>query len=120
MPDGVIQEVYGYLCVHYAITVADAFGGNRLRARPGQAVVHPIPAGRSANHRQPPGFFPLTPSSDADQCVTAEILHELLPARRARANPRVVKRKMSVYQVKHPTTATRRSSTAGPMITALK
>jgi len=34
--------------------------------------------------------------------VTAEILHELLPTRRARANPRVVKRKMSVYQVKHP------------------
>jgi hypothetical protein len=39
---------------------------------------------------------------DADRCVTAEILHELLPSRRARANPRGVKRKMSVYQIKHP------------------
>jgi hypothetical protein len=34
-------------------------------------------------------------------CVTAEILYELLPARRSRANPRVVKRKMSNYQLKH-------------------
>jgi hypothetical protein len=34
--------------------------------------------------------------------VTDEILTELLPARTHRANPRVVKRKMSVYQVKHP------------------
>ncbi|HEY1443129.1 MAG TPA: hypothetical protein VGF65_20450, partial [Mycobacterium sp.] len=38
---------------------------------------------------------------DAEICVTAEILHELLPARRPRANPRVVKRKMSNYQLKH-------------------
>jgi hypothetical protein len=38
---------------------------------------------------------------DAEMCVTAEILHELLPARRSRANPRVVKRKMSNYQLKH-------------------
>jgi hypothetical protein len=34
--------------------------------------------------------------------VTDEILTGLLPARAHRANPRVVKLKMSVYQVKHP------------------
>ena len=39
--------------------------------------------------------------SAADQRVTAEILHELLPARRSRTNPRVVKRKMSGYPLKH-------------------
>jgi len=33
--------------------------------------------------------------------VTAEILHELLPRRRPRTNARVVKRKMSGYQLKH-------------------
>lgn len=38
---------------------------------------------------------------DAEMCVTAEILHELLPARRSRTNPRVVERKMSNYQLKH-------------------
>ena len=36
------------------------------------------------------------------KCVTDQILNELLPARTHRANPRVVKPKMSVYQVKHP------------------
>jgi len=44
-------------------TVVDAFGGNKLRARPGQIVIHPLAPGRSAHHRQPPGFFPLTPST---------------------------------------------------------
>jgi len=38
---------------------------------------------------------------DAEMCVTAEILYELLPTRRSRTNPRVVKRKMSNYQLKH-------------------
>jgi hypothetical protein len=33
---------------------------------------------------------------DADRCLTAEIIDELLLTRGARANPRVVKRKMSV------------------------
>lgn len=32
----------------------------------------------------------------------AELLHELLPPRRLRSNPRVVKRKMSNYAVKRP------------------
>ena len=59
MPDGVIQEVYGYLCVHYAIRWLMHSAATDW-ARPGQAVVHPIPAGRSAKHLEPPGFFPLT------------------------------------------------------------
>jgi hypothetical protein len=34
--------------------------------------------------------------------VTTELLFELLPPRRHRTNPRVVKRKMSNYGVKRP------------------
>jgi len=34
--------------------------------------------------------------------ASAEILHELLPHRRLRANPRVVRRKMSNYNLKRP------------------
>jgi hypothetical protein len=79
--------------------LADAFGGNRLRARSGQAVLHPITPGSSPNHRKPPGFSPEV--ADAQTCVTAEILCQLLALRRPRANPRVVKRKMSSYQLKH-------------------
>ena len=63
MPDGVIQEVYGYLCVHYAIRWLMHSAATNFRARPGQAVVYPLTPGRSAHHRQPPGFFPLTPST---------------------------------------------------------
>ena len=35
------------------------------------------------------------------QQVLAEILEEILPPRRLRTNPRVVKRKMSKFHVKH-------------------
>jgi hypothetical protein len=35
------------------------------------------------------------------QRAITEILHPLLPERRLRANPRVVRRKMSNYNVKH-------------------
>jgi len=48
-----------------------------------------------------PGFPPDT-LADGSHTVTDEILTELLPTRTHRANPRVIKRKMYVYQVKHP------------------
>lgn len=69
LPDGVTQEVYGYLCVHYAIRAL---------------------------------MLPPDTLADAHETVAEEILHELLPARTHRANPRVVKRKMSVFKVQHP------------------
>jgi hypothetical protein len=39
---------------------------------------------------------------DAQAQASAELLFELLPKRRDRANPRVVKRKMSNYGVTRP------------------
>jgi hypothetical protein len=39
---------------------------------------------------------------DARDQVAAEVLFELLPERRRRVNPRVVKRKMSNFGVKRP------------------
>ena len=100
MPDGVIQEVYGYLCVHYAIrwlmhSAATDYGHDpdRLSFTRSSGPLGEAP-------RATP-VFPPDVLSAADQSVTAEILHELLPARRTRTNPRVVKRKMSGYQLKH-------------------
>jgi hypothetical protein len=52
--------------------------------------------------------------------LTAEILRELLPTRRGRANPRVVKRKMSVYPVKHPYHRNAPTVIHQPTITHLK
>ena len=63
---------------------------------------------RSSAHCGPLGerpratpVFPPDTLDDADRVVATEILHELLPTRRRRANLRVVKRKMSGYQLKH-------------------
>ena len=57
MPDGVRQEAYAYLCVHYAIrwvmhTVAD-----HARAYPDRISFHPNPPGGTLHH-VPPGCFP--------------------------------------------------------------
>jgi hypothetical protein len=54
-------------------------------------------------HAAPPGHTPAFPpralNATHDQAAQ-ELLFELLPPRRLRANPRVVKRKMSGYAVK--------------------
>ncbi len=80
--------------------LAGAFGGNRLRARSGRAVLPPITPGSSQNHRKPRRLSPEA-IGDAQASVSAEILHELLTLRRPCTNARVVKRKMSGYQLKH-------------------
>jgi hypothetical protein len=96
MPDGVRQEIFGYLCVHYAIRwlmhavalEADA-GPDRL------SFTRTLRAG-------PPGrtrVFPLAHSL-THRSARQEIPFERLPERRLRAAPRVVKRKMSNYGVK--------------------
>jgi hypothetical protein len=101
MPDGVTQEVYGYLCVHYAVrwlmhSVAQAARGDpdrlsftrTLRVARRTAVSHP---------GSPPEVL-----DDAERQVYAEPLFELLPKRRLRDNPRAAKRKMSNLIVKRP------------------
>jgi hypothetical protein len=99
-PDSVIQEAYGHLCVHYAIRwlmhdIAIDAGHD-----PRPPVVHPYPARRAPE--RPPRTRAVPPSalSSALEQAADELLFELLPPRRLRANPRVVKRKMSNYAVK--------------------
>ena len=63
MPDGVIQEVYGYLCVHYAIrwlmhSAATDYGHDPDRL----SFTRSLRAARRT-HRKPPRFFPLTSSA---------------------------------------------------------
>ena len=112
MPDGVIQEVYGYLCVHYAIrwlmhSAATDYGHDPDRL----SFTRSLRAARRSTSSHP--VFPPDVLSAADQSVTAEILHELLPARRSRTNPRVVKRQnVRLPALNTTTTATHRQSTA--------
>ena len=42
-PDGVRQEAYGYLCLHYAVRALDAHRRGRRRAGPRPGLLHPLP-----------------------------------------------------------------------------
>jgi hypothetical protein len=60
LPDGVLQELYGMLCVHHAIrwlmhTVALEVDG----CGPGPPELHPQSPGGAAHHDLASGFFPL-------------------------------------------------------------
>ena len=100
-PEGVRQEVYGYLCTHYAIrslmaTAASDRGGDPdptsfTRALP--AARRGVRAGLGAAHQALAAALPAT---------RADIGGGLLPRRRLRAAPRVVARPMSTYGVKRP------------------
>jgi hypothetical protein len=98
-PDGVRQEAYGHLCTHYAlralITRAAAdhdLDPDRVSfTRAAHAARRSVRAGLGTATQALAVALPET---------IAEICRELLPHRRLRAAPRVVKRKMSNYNVK--------------------
>ena len=98
-PDGVRQEVWGYLCTHYAIRalmthIADDNGidPDRLSfTRSLRASRRSVRAGVGTSTKA---------VRSALYAAAAEIGHELIPERRLRMAARVVKRKMSAYNVK--------------------
>ena len=103
MPDGVTQEAYGYLCVHYAIRWLMHTVAQEARADPDRlSFTRTLRVARrtAASH---PGFSP-------------EVLDDAQPRRRPSCSsssaetppcaiPAVVKRKMSNYGVTGPSTA---------------
>ena len=101
-PEMVAQEVWGMLLVHHAIRRLMHQAALDHRPRPRPAVLHPHPARSSAARSPPPARRPFPPEPTARTLarVTAEIAERLLPSRRLRAFPRVVKRKMSNFGVK--------------------
>jgi ferredoxin len=97
----VTQEVWGMLLVHHAIrrlmhqaawTTSSTPTGCRCSAACGSCVVRSPPPARRPS--------PPEPQATTLARVTAEIAERLLPTRRLRAFPRVVKRKMSNFGVK--------------------
>ena len=97
-PEGVMQEAYGHLCTHYAIRALmhdaahdDNIDPDRLSfTRALHATRRSVRAGIGVAKRA---------IHKAVAAATTEVLRDLVP-RRLRANPRVVKRKMSPYLVK--------------------
>ena len=98
-PEGVRQEAYGYLCVHYAIRALMHAGGDDAGVDPDRiSFTRSLRAARRSVRTQT-GSGPLQLAGALLRAI-AEICAELLPRRRLRAAARVVKRKMSNYGVK--------------------
>ena len=96
--DGVYQEAWGMLCVHYAIRALMCRAAEEGEIDPDRLVsfTRSMPAARRSVRRS------VDDLAAGLSHATAEILHELVPNRRLRANPRVVRRKMSNFAAKRP------------------
>ena len=100
-PEGVYQEAWGYLRVHYALRalIHDAADHNDLD--PDRiSFTKTLHAARRSVRTGLSGTVNL---AAALHRAISEILHPLLPKRRLRANARVVRRKMSNYNLKRAT-----------------
>ena len=100
-PDGVLQEIYGHLCTHYAIRALMSHAAEDHDIDPDRiSFTRSLRAARRSTRA---GLGTATTNlALALSDTIAEIVHELLPARRLRSAARVVKRKMSNYGVKRP------------------
>lgn len=98
-PDGVRQETYGYLCVHYAIRALMHTAADHHDVDPDRiSFTRSLRAARRSVRTQ--AGTGSTALRVALHTAVEEIGDELLPRRRLRAAARVVKRKMSSYGVK--------------------
>jgi hypothetical protein len=100
-PEGVLQELYALLIAHYAIRVLMHEAALQVGVDPDRlSFVHALRVIRAAI----PEFQMVSPP-DRSRLYTRllqDIATGLLPPRRHRSNPRVVKRKMSNFRLKRP------------------
>jgi Insertion element 4 transposase N-terminal/Transposase DDE domain len=100
-PEGVYQEAWGYLCVHYALRALIHHAADRGDLDPDRiSFTKTLHAARRSVRTGLTGTINL---ATALHRAISEILHPLLPKRRLRANARVVRRKMSNYNLKRAT-----------------
>ena len=100
-PDGVLQEIYGHLCTHYAIRALMSHAADEIELDPDRlSFTRSLRAARRSTRA---GLGTATHNLTVALADTLiEIVHELLPDRPLRSAARVVKRKMSNYGVKRP------------------
>ncbi len=97
-PDGVYQEAWGYLCVHYALRALIHTAAGHRDIDPDRISF--TKALHAARRSVRTGLTNTINLATATARATSELLHGLLPERRPRTNARVVRRKMSNYNVK--------------------
>ena len=100
-PEGVYQEAWGYLCVHYALRALIHDAADRGDLDPDRISF--TKALHAARRSVRAGLSGTANLATALHRAVTEILHPLLPKRRLRANARVVRRKMSNYNLKRAT-----------------
>jgi len=100
-PEGVYQEAWGYLCVHYALRALIHAAADDNDLDPDRISF--TKAIHAARRSICTGLTDSVNLATALRRATSEILHGLLPNRRLRSNARVVRRKMSNYNVKRAT-----------------
>lgn len=100
-PVGVIQELYGLVIAHYAIRFLMHEAALQANVDPDRlSFVHALRVIGNAI----PEFQMVVPEQlpQLYQRLLSDIADHLLPERRLRSNPRVVKRKMSKFRLKRP------------------
>jgi hypothetical protein len=100
-PEGVLQELYGLLIAHYAIRFLMHQAALQAGVDPDRlSFVHAL----RVVHDAIPEFQMTAPDqlTELYARLLRDIADELLPVRRLRSNPRVVKRKMSKFHLKRP------------------
>jgi hypothetical protein len=100
-PVGVIQELYGLLIAHYAVRFLMHEAALQAGVDPDRvSFVHTL----HVLHDAIPEFQMTSPDQHAQlfDRLLRDVASDLLPERRLRINPRVVKRKMSNFHLKRP------------------
>ena len=100
-PVGVIQELYGLLIAHYVIRWLMHQAALQVEVDPDRiSFTHAVQVIQTAIPE-----FQMTARDDLPKLyarLLRDIAAELLPERKLRSNPRVVKRKMSNFRLKRP------------------
>ena len=97
-PAGVYQEAWGYLCVHYALRALIHTAADHADLDPDRiSFTNALHAARRSVRT---GLTATVNLAGSLHRAITEVLHGLLPPRRLRSNPRVVRRKMSNFGVK--------------------
>nr|WP_268240474.1 transposase [Streptomyces albiflavescens] len=101
-PDGVLQQIWAHLLVHHALRELMLRTAATRQLDPDRISFTETLRSARRSVTVTPGSSPPDLLVKALRLLQEDLLERLLPARRPRSQPRVVKRKMSNYRLKRP------------------